>query len=188
MFSWDAWNLLECWDSVRHTTGPPHSHMCCHPHLMYTPNLGFTLGMRVAMKWGNSRCSYTCGVGYGPSLWCKICRVGQGHIYTVYIWCFWQGNHQIYGHVRCKYRNTRFWPTLKICVFSALVGSFYGAWYRSVASFPSLMWEWFSLPVLCFPRGGGGDLRKYIHGSTAPLEKFNIVWSTCAPPPPLKKI
>jgi len=32
-----------------------------------------------------------------------ICRVGQNHIYTVYIWCFWQGNHQIYGHIRCIY-------------------------------------------------------------------------------------
>jgi len=30
-----------------------------------------------------------------------ICRVGQNHIYTVYIRYFWQGNHQIYGHIRC---------------------------------------------------------------------------------------
>ena len=30
-------------------------------------------------------------------------RVGQNHIYTVYIRCFWQGNHQIYGHIRCIY-------------------------------------------------------------------------------------
>jgi len=29
--------------------------------------------------------------------------VGQNHIYTVYIWYFWQGNHQIYGHIRCVY-------------------------------------------------------------------------------------
>ena len=26
-----------------------------------------------------------------------IYRVGQNHIYTVYIRCFWQGNHEIYG-------------------------------------------------------------------------------------------
>jgi len=26
-----------------------------------------------------------------------------GHIYTVYLWYLWQGNHQIYGHVRCIY-------------------------------------------------------------------------------------
>jgi hypothetical protein len=32
-----------------------------------------------------------------------MCRVGQNHIYTGYIWCFWQGNHQIYGHIRCIY-------------------------------------------------------------------------------------
>ena len=30
-----------------------------------------------------------------------INRVGQNHIYTVYIRCFRQGNHQVYGHVRC---------------------------------------------------------------------------------------
>ena len=28
-------------------------------------------------------------------------RVGQNHIYTVYIRYLWQGNHQIYGHIRC---------------------------------------------------------------------------------------
>jgi len=33
----------------------------------------------------------------------SICRVGQNHIYTVYIWYTWQGNHQIYGHIRCIY-------------------------------------------------------------------------------------
>jgi len=30
-------------------------------------------------------------------------RVGQNHIYTVCIWYFWQGNHQIYDHIRCIY-------------------------------------------------------------------------------------
>jgi hypothetical protein len=30
-------------------------------------------------------------------------RVGQNHIYTVYIRCFWQGNHHTYGHIRCRY-------------------------------------------------------------------------------------
>ena len=29
-----------------------------------------------------------------------MCRVGQNHIYTVYVRYLWQGNHQIYGHVR----------------------------------------------------------------------------------------
>ena len=32
-----------------------------------------------------------------------MCRVGQNHTYTVYIRCFWQKNHQIYGHIRCIY-------------------------------------------------------------------------------------
>ena len=34
-------------------------------------------------------------------------RVGQNHtfigIYGVYIWYFWQENHQIYVHIRCIY-------------------------------------------------------------------------------------
>ena len=30
-------------------------------------------------------------------------RVGQNHIYTVYIRYFWQGDRQIYGHIRCIY-------------------------------------------------------------------------------------
>jgi len=29
--------------------------------------------------------------------------VGQNHTYTVHIRYFWQGNHQIYGHIRCIY-------------------------------------------------------------------------------------
>jgi len=32
-----------------------------------------------------------------------MCRVGQNHIYTVYIRYFWQGKHQIYGHIWCIY-------------------------------------------------------------------------------------
>jgi len=30
-------------------------------------------------------------------------RVSQNHICKVYIRFFWQGNHQIYGHIRCIY-------------------------------------------------------------------------------------
>ena len=30
-------------------------------------------------------------------------RVGQNHVYAVYIRYFWQGNHQIYGHIQCIY-------------------------------------------------------------------------------------
>jgi hypothetical protein len=32
-----------------------------------------------------------------------ILRVGQNHIYTVYIQLFWQRNYQIYAHIRCGY-------------------------------------------------------------------------------------
>jgi hypothetical protein len=34
---------------------------------------------------------------------CVIARVGQNPMYTVYIRYFWQGNYQIYGHIRCIY-------------------------------------------------------------------------------------
>ena len=30
-------------------------------------------------------------------------RVGQNHTYTVCIRYIWQGNHHIYGHIRCIY-------------------------------------------------------------------------------------
>ena len=31
-------------------------------------------------------------------------RFGQNHvIYTIYIQCFWQGNHRVYSHIRCTY-------------------------------------------------------------------------------------
>ena len=37
--------------------------------------------------------------------WCDwlICRVGQNHIYTVYVRHFWQKNRHIYGHIRRIY-------------------------------------------------------------------------------------
>jgi len=41
-------------------------------------------------------------------------RVGQNHIYTEYVRYFWQGNHQIYGHIGCIYTvlaNTKKDPT-----------------------------------------------------------------------------
>jgi len=34
---------------------------------------------------------------------CYRHRVGQDHIYTVYIRYFWQGFHQRYGHIRRIY-------------------------------------------------------------------------------------
>ena len=32
-----------------------------------------------------------------------VSRVGQNHKYTVHVRYFWQGNHQIYGHIQCIY-------------------------------------------------------------------------------------
>jgi len=33
----------------------------------------------------------------------KICMRVAKIIYTVYLQYFWQGNHQIYGHIPCTY-------------------------------------------------------------------------------------
>ena len=43
--------------------------------------------------------------GTAVRAWCAmhVNRVGQNHIYTMYLRYFWQGNHQIYGHVRRIY-------------------------------------------------------------------------------------
>jgi hypothetical protein len=43
------------------------------------------------------------GDSTGLCLVCVLCRDGQDHIYTVYIRYSWQGNHQIYGYIRCMY-------------------------------------------------------------------------------------
>jgi hypothetical protein len=59
---------------------------------------------------------------YAASVWSHhpitlllhILRDGQNHIYTLYIRHVWQGNHQIYGHIRC--------------VFTVLVNSTHTAW------------------------------------------------------------
>ena len=42
----------------------------------------------------------------------EMIRFGQTmHTYTVYTRYFWQGNHQINGHVRCC---VRLWPDLEM--------------------------------------------------------------------------
>jgi hypothetical protein len=88
-------------------------------------------------------------------IWPYICRDGQNHIYTVYIRYFWQGNHQIYGHIRCiytvlanpKYMVTSlhkyriytvyiyiyiFWPTLVVCAFILTLATRMGHWECSL--------------------------------------------------------
>jgi len=52
-------------------------------------------GERTLFKRCMHFCCYSCG------LWPMI---GQNHTYAVYLRYFWQENHQIYGHIRC--RNT----------------------------------------------------------------------------------
>jgi len=48
-------------------------------------------------------------------------RVGQNHIYTVYIRYFWLGNHQIYGVYIYVY--IRFWPTLQMLFIHAVLAN-----------------------------------------------------------------
>jgi len=48
-----------------------------------------------------------------------ICRVGQSHIYTVYIRYFWQGNHQKYGYIRCIY--TVLANPIYFCIIASLL-------------------------------------------------------------------
>ena len=50
-------------------------------------------------------------------------RVVQSHIYTVYVRYFWQGNHQLYGHIRCIHMalaNTSMYPRTHMMKFLAL--------------------------------------------------------------------
>jgi len=51
---------------------------------------------------GSTHVSHRGSIGI-TSCDAHTCRVGQNHIYTVYIRYFWQVNHQIYGHIRCVY-------------------------------------------------------------------------------------
>jgi len=67
------------------------------------------LWSKLGVVWGQwSVCSDTvdmqafCWSLCGKKVW------PEPHIYTVYIWCSWQGHHQIYGVY------TLFWPTLLV--------------------------------------------------------------------------
>jgi uncharacterized membrane protein YcjF (UPF0283 family) len=50
-----------------------------------------------------------------------IRRVGENHIYTLYIQCFWQGNHQIYSYKRCIYTVLANQPYTYACVLNCSV-------------------------------------------------------------------
>ena len=41
------------------------------------------------------------GLTYGACV--ELARTIHTYVYTVYIRHFWQGNHHIYGHIRCVY-------------------------------------------------------------------------------------
>ena len=48
-------------------------------------------------------CSWRWGACQSTFLAIIIYRVGMNCTYTVHLRYFWQGNHQIYGHIRCTY-------------------------------------------------------------------------------------
>ena len=52
-----------------------------------------------------------------------ITRVGQNHIYTVYIRYFWLGDHQIYGHIRCLHTVPANPTYTRICIWKFLTVS-----------------------------------------------------------------
>jgi hypothetical protein len=46
---------------------------------------------------------FKAGTQWGVDAQGHVSRVGQNPMYTVCIRYFWQGNYQIYGHIRCIY-------------------------------------------------------------------------------------
>jgi hypothetical protein len=65
--------------------------------------LGWSTIARLAKYWWTLRLLFAQKILQKCLPKAKIHRVGQNHIYTVYIWYFWQGIHQIHGHIRCIY-------------------------------------------------------------------------------------
>ena len=62
-----------------------------------------------------------------------IARVGQNHIYTVYIRYFWHGNHQIYGLIRHIYIRCWHYLTLpKTTLFDLVRWYTYLIWYTDI--------------------------------------------------------
>jgi hypothetical protein len=60
--------------------------------------LSYFTAIRFECQWAIQAC-WTALEG---SIICMF-RVGQNHIYTVFVRYCWQENHQIYGHIRCIY-------------------------------------------------------------------------------------
>ena len=88
-----------------HTHTLTHTHQVCCTRLCVYTQADFKKSAFGRVK-GNSAASeirYDAIVISSSSQVLDMCRVGQNHIYTVYIRYFWQGNYQIYGHTRCVY-------------------------------------------------------------------------------------
>jgi len=71
-------------------------------------------------------------------------RVGQNHVYTVYIRYFWQGNYEIYVHIWCIYT-----------ILANPTHSQHGEWKEALTvSSPGLQWGREGSNLSCVGRGG----------------------------------
>ena len=86
----------------------------------------------------------------GPPYSYNMCRVGQNHIYSVYIRYFWQGFHQMYGHIRR--------------IYMVLANPIH-------LQSESIVWGWCQCVVLFTPLAG--------NGAFAHLWSESIVWGCC---------
>ena len=88
-------------------------------------------------------------------------RVGQNHIYTVFIRYFWQGSHQIYGHIRCVYTvlanpkaslsiTSAYWFSPRLRYRSYMV-SRESTWYLQEAMYASMIYYTLSCARVCVP-------------------------------------
>ena len=94
-------------------------------------------------------------------------RAGQNHICTVYIWYFWQGNHQIYGHV---------WYIVR-CIYTVLANPSYVC-TRLHHTHPKLPW---GLPDSNMPRGPTASFRLWsaqVSQADGHLVNINMHWLT----------
>jgi len=91
-------------------------------------------GQNHKYKW----CAYGL-LGREITRYTVIYRVGQNHIYTVYIRYFWQGNHQIYGRIGCIYTVLAN-PSHIQCIHTALANSskMYRKFYKKCATSSTL--------------------------------------------------
>jgi hypothetical protein len=79
--------------------GPGQPYIC--PRLATGINIRCIYGV-----FGREFTKYTAIYGVYIRFWLALHpmhQIGNRHKYTVYVRYFWQGNHQIYGHIRCIY-------------------------------------------------------------------------------------